>query len=580
MSKWVIQLMALFALSMLTNGCTGFVVKVRDAVDEQEALAAKKDHDDMLAVVTQREREAWKSQRPLKSGELIPGLFAQAQLQDTWKGNACKNNRIVEIKMTTGRREPMVAEGSSPIVNVRGAFTASEESKQPTRRAIEAGLEGKFDRNTGFLGMRAIPKSTDPTPEEIEEDRRIRSHVANQIFVISQQLNSRPSESEKYNLMGEKQKLQSDENERLKTLAENAAARAAAAKAELVPFNVDIARDIEGTGWAGIIEGADFQDCTLVLVSDHGLSTAKLPPITGQMALIRAQTQTSNGYWLNLAAKDAREEDFFLLGQLYERQGERSPDNYVRAFEYYRSVNDKKEDARAQAALSRMYAKGLGTQVNALEAQRLNNLAAATLKKASLVCESPKTLEAIGQMAERARAKGRIFEILVETFPGMDIKTLDSRVVKRMVANVVSMDKPFDCIIWSQRIDPQINADPTPDAYEWRDQYGQYHHTEDNRFNTALKGALGSMVEAAGKKVPVHNIITVEPVGRLRYKLTWSDGVHSRVRNCRFRITQRWLLLFGQNIPVLQWRLAVFCRRGGRRVGRVQLVSFVQPKTL
>ena len=83
--------------------------------------------------------------------------------------------------------------------------------------------------------------------------------------------------------MDEEKQLQSDETERLKKFAERAAAKTAAAKAELVPFTVEIARDNEGKGWSGTIDGSKFQDCEAALVSDHGLTTEKLPPITAQM---------------------------------------------------------------------------------------------------------------------------------------------------------------------------------------------------------------------------------------------------------------------------------------------------------
>jgi len=511
---------------MLLTGCASFVVKVRDDVERLNRLKVKRAEEARVAVIAEREEGAFKAQEPLKSGEPIPGLFAQAQLQGAWKGSACGNQMPIQMNLTTVGRGPMGEGAASTMAKVRGAFTASDQSKQRTARVIETGLEGTFDLTTGFLSLHAIPRSTELTPDEWEAEQVIRSHVENQQFAIYQQLNSNPSASERYKLMDERQKLQNDENERRKKFAELAAAKAAAAKAELVPFTIELARDNEGKGWSGTIEGPKFQDCEAALVSDHGLNTEKLPPITSQMILKKARSQGDlNSYWLNLAERDAREQDFFFLAQLYERHGVGSPENYLRAFDYYKAINDKKEDARVQAALSRMYANGLGTPPNIPEAARLNALVTETHKKALAVCESPKTIELISQMAERARRKGVLLELLGSWAFGMEMDTLTTRVIKRMVGNVISIDQPFSCEIWGRRIDPRINASLTPDFYYGWDQYGNYY-AEDNSFEKGLKSALGAFTQKLAQVIPVFTRVGVEPLGKQRYTLIWNDGLH------------------------------------------------------
>ncbi len=526
MSNWVTRVTTVLTLSMLLTGCASFVVKVRDDVAGLNRLKVRRAQEASLAVIAKRELGALKAQQPLKSGELLPPLFAQAQLQDAWKGSACSNQMGIHMNLTTVGRGPMGEGASSTLAKVRGAFTAADQSKQRTARVIETGLEGTFDRTTGFLSLHAIPKSTELTPDELEAELAIRAHVENQIFAIDQQLNSNPSASEKYKLMDEREKLQSDEKNRLKKFTELAVAKAAAAKAELVPFIVELARDNDGKGWRGTIDGTAFQDCEAALVSDHGLNTEKLPPITSQMILKKARSQGDlNSYWLNLAARDAREQDFFFLAQLYERHGVDSPENYVRAFDYYKTINDKKEDARVQSALSRMYANGLGTPLNIPEAARLNALATETHKKALAVCKSPETIALISEMAERARRKGKLFELIASWATGMEIDTLTTRVIKRMVGNVISIDQPFSCEIWARRIDPRINASLTPDYYRGYDQYGNYYE-EDNGFEKGLKDAVGAAVQKLAQLTPVFTRVTVEPQGQQRYQLIWSDGLH------------------------------------------------------
>ena len=65
--------------------------------------------------------------------------------------------------------------------------------------------------------------------------------------------------------------------------------QSAAAKAALVSFKIDMAKRADGSGWAGIMEGADFDGCEIALVSEGGIRTDKLPPVTSRVALERAQ---------------------------------------------------------------------------------------------------------------------------------------------------------------------------------------------------------------------------------------------------------------------------------------------------
>ena len=174
----------------------------------------------------------------------------------------------------------------------------------------------------------------------------------------------------------------------------------------LIPFWFDVARDAEGKGWIGSIESEVLANCNEIqFISAQGFTTEKLPPITGQIALERAAskdvylpTPTAQAYWLHIAEQYTDEKDFLLLGQVYDDQGRRESQNYVRAVQYYRAVLKKGEDARAQKPLARLYAEGLGTPKDPVEAQRLNQLADRTNAPAEKACASPQSIVAIKSM--------------------------------------------------------------------------------------------------------------------------------------------------------------------------------------
>lgn len=67
MSNWATRVMTLLTLSMLLTGCAGFVVDLRDEVQRQNRLKAKRAEEARIAVIAEREQGAFKAQEPLKS---------------------------------------------------------------------------------------------------------------------------------------------------------------------------------------------------------------------------------------------------------------------------------------------------------------------------------------------------------------------------------------------------------------------------------------------------------------------------------------------------------------------------------
>ena len=60
MSNWATRVMTLLTLSMLLTGCAGFVVDLRDEVQRQSRLKAKRAEEARIAVIAEREQGAFK----------------------------------------------------------------------------------------------------------------------------------------------------------------------------------------------------------------------------------------------------------------------------------------------------------------------------------------------------------------------------------------------------------------------------------------------------------------------------------------------------------------------------------------
>lgn len=292
-----IRLCCLIVLSGLTltlDAC-GLHQTVLLELAKQERLAPQQQHEQTLAEIRQKEQAALAAQKPIKAGDTIPKMYAQALLQGAWAGGACNERSTIEIELATANHEAPFSMYVEPA-DVVGTFRALDHSVPTQPRIIETGLKGTFDYQKGILRMEATPRPIVPTAKEMEEEHRLRDNAAVEMGLISHELTygSRgPWGIENSELVKKNRKaleeLEMREALRQKAKAEEHAAKVAAAKAELVPFQFSIARDWEGKGWAGTIDGQPFKGCELRLASKQGITTDKLPSI--QMALHRTRNQ-------------------------------------------------------------------------------------------------------------------------------------------------------------------------------------------------------------------------------------------------------------------------------------------------
>ncbi len=290
-------LLMLSGLTLTLDAC-GLHQTVLLELAKQERLAPQQEHEKTLAEITQKEQAALATQKPIKTGEIIPHMYAQALLQGTWVGDACHERTVIEIELATANHEApfsMYVESADVI----GTFRALDHSAPSQPRIIETGLKGTFDYQKGVLRMEATPRPIIPTKAEMEEEHRLRDNVAVEIELASHELTygSRgPWGIENAELVKKNRKvleeLETQEALRQKAKAEEYAAKVAAAKAELVPFQFSIARDWEGKGWAGTIDGPHFKGCEIRVANKQGITTDKLPPV--QFALHGAKNQNKN----------------------------------------------------------------------------------------------------------------------------------------------------------------------------------------------------------------------------------------------------------------------------------------------
>ena len=509
--------------------------KFRKAMEAQQQLQPKQQQNvqqpprpeqEKLAASTGPDGKIIASQKPIRAGELIPVNFTAALLVGRWKNSTCTDKVRVEFTITS-------VWGTKTWPGVSGSVRVFDRS-QSDARVIDALVEGSFDPSGGFLAINA----TSPSPMNryllLGWDEMIQRRAPEMAQLRQEDFAARQAITLKYLFKQE---------EREQAISDFNHGRAKEIQAEiekihrvtseklyaevgpipLIPFRFDVARDAEGKGWAGTIESEILANChEIQFVSEQGYTTEKLPPITGQAALERAAstdwyrpTPIAQAYWLHVAEGQADEKDFSLLGQVYDDQGRRDPQNYVRAFQYYRSALEKGEDARVQKGLGRLYAEGLGTAKNSAEAQRLSQLADKTNTMATKACTSPQSDAAIRSMIEHLYSK-------------------NTELHEVQAKKVSAIDKPFECHV---KVKPNYSAvdignkvhSSVPDiTYETTKTYkGGHSETtySDNSLSKAMAGLAAMMLFSSGNEV-VKDFFKVEPLSTLKYKITWGDFWH------------------------------------------------------
>lgn len=451
----------------------------------------------------------------------IPTGLAHKVLVGTWKGSACSNKARVEINITEGR-----ANGS--WLNVKGILRSFAQSGQSNVPVIETSVAGGFYLDGGFLALKSSAKLPDPlTKGQMEEENSRRKKAIDERKAL---------ETEYVNYLMKRQGNEAElakarvqqsfilENERQKAWQKHWDSRQPIPPKFLV--KMDIARDANGQGWVGVIEGDGFEEChDIVLASDTGATTSILPPITANRALQRALFQyypstIARLYWLKVGIKQRRDENSFDIARVYEKLGQHSPENFPLALQYYLDAANKTGDARAQSALGRMYSEGVGATKNSAEAQKWQRLASITTRAAAEMCASKKTIAAIGSIMKDEHQKLKTMEMFGAMITGIHSDTGNIRLVKVSADNVISLDKPFVCNVVGKRIDPTVDASGIPDFIYGGTDVNRVDYYYDNRLDKVAKTAIASIVENIAKHFPYIDSFRMEPLGNRSYNLT------------------------------------------------------------
>lgn len=214
-------------------------------------------------------------------------------------------------------------------------------------------------------------------------------------------------------------------------------------------------RDDEGIGWEGMIEGVEGSCDDVRMTSKNGNKLNAFPKMFGDVAFNVSNPRMAPNsplyplYWVKLAEARGSADAIYYLGELYEYRGANSHHDYVLAFQYYQAAANNKDDARAQAALGRLYRKGLGTAVDAEQGKQKSSLAKKTRQSAARVYTSPKLRDAITRYSKRSYGwnNNAIGFATAERVTGIHVKAdLGEVTIGKVTAeDVTSLAVPFLC---------------------------------------------------------------------------------------------------------------------------------------
>ncbi|MCI1279470.1 MAG: hypothetical protein LKG23_10865 [Nitrospira sp.] len=450
MSKSSQQVLVVCTLSLLLNACDLDNLRYQLAIAPQ--VRQQQEFERNVAELVQRDQPIFERQEPIKAGTKIPLDFVPGQLEGKWKGIACNEQIHVSytLRMMERTRTFDRVMNRTEMGTISGEITASGLSRS-SASTLETGLEGSFDRDSGFLRLHASPRLAEFIAKEQDAENRLEWEAKKQIDAVRNKSVTRETLNSH---LQEVETLQRLENDRLRNVEAEIRQRYQLAKDAVVPFTITLTRDVQGNGWTGVIEGQDFGECQLTVVSQSGRRTDKLPPITGQVALKkvydlygeRRSHSLASRYWLERAATDAKEDDFALLGFLFEQDGERSVEQYVRAEKFYRALNESRPDARAQEGLGRLYTKRLVPSGSVEEGKQLSQLAEKTKTQAQSVCESHQFRQAFGLMAMKVRLMQDAGNALSDKLNNPSREPLEMSGVKFRATDIKSMEREFLCV--------------------------------------------------------------------------------------------------------------------------------------
>ncbi len=435
----------------------------------------------------------------VRNGEIeVPVDLAKKVIKNTFDSNIC--NGGINLKITIS--EVLEDKNNKRFLRVYGTLHANDERG----KVLETHLKGNFDRSNGFMSIHA---SKPPTLKDIVEYDYGKGNVGKIAY-----------EGIRKDWWMLRKFEKSFNPNAFPNLTDESI---------IESLYIDVARDTEGKGWVGSFEANGFESCRDIrMVGSRGATTDYLPTVTDRLVLQRgnviqafsaASTNLGRIYWMLIAEKRKLPEVNYYLGLAYEEQGVKAPENYHLAIQYYRKQADYYNDARAQEALGRIYAEGLGAERNATKSRYWIERADAQKLAAGKICTNQKVLDKASQLikSEIQDPVGKQVQLLglmagIATHVGIPL------VQSITLKNVVSIDSKFECAMEVQ-LSEFVMQSITPD-FECGsvDEYGNLQ-CRNMHYEQQLRDVMAEAGTELSKKPYVRTILIV-PQGGGAVKMT------------------------------------------------------------
>lgn len=309
----------------------------------------------------------------------------------------------------------------------------------------------------------------------------------------------------------------------------------------LYALRMDLARDANGKGWEGTIEGDNFPACVdLTLISTQGRNTSifpgpnypyypsgkggyneyeydaawRKPPKYGVVPTRTPISSVIQVYWtkkfFDWTKKSAalHNEQNYATGRIYEKLGKTLPESYPLALQVYLVAAKRLDDVRVYYALSRMYAAGLGTNVDVSESKKWLDQAQAAYLPANDVCISSEVLKMFELQWNEIEQRNQVMNVFGNLFLGTD-NDIGQIVIGRIEADeLINLQQPFVCKAAIQRIDASFDLGE-PDYYIATGPSGETYYY-DNSLAKVSSDLLSSFSNALSRR-PYSDRIKIYP---------------------------------------------------------------------
>ena len=302
---------------------------------------------------------------------------------------------------------------------------------------------------------------------------------------------------------------------------------------------ISLFRDDAASGLEGMIEGMEgigAAECDDVrLTSKNGTKLAAFPKMTARVALILSNPQMAPRsnlypvYWLKVAEAHGSIDAPYYLGSRYEERGATDPNAYAPAMQYYLAAITAYDDARAQAALGRLYEKGQGTTRDPEKAKQLNSAAKTTRQRAARVCASSQVREVMQRFLTKVYLQNKAGAETMNALTGILPDGGEFTISKVTAEDVVSFNYWFICRAKGGFDNPNFHIEmPEKKVTVRRDRDG-YETMSDNSIEQLSSQAAPILMNEAARNVVNYLTFQLKSMGNNRFKLAYESpgGIQS-----------------------------------------------------